>query len=177
MFLRSGQRLRSVASPVRFIPPVQVVPGLSSGARGNHPYSGVEVTIVRTPPIRVMLWGPFLAVLAATQEGVHYFKYPDKRNGDLYSTLKNIEDYALKPFNNIEDHSTVLWNNAPRTLKGEIVQYMAKNGQVGADRWARITTFIRNFPESMDRVENARGNRFFMPEPTVPPEYFVDHQR
>ncbi len=44
MFLRSGQRLRSVVSPVRFIPPVQVVPGLSSRARGNHPYSGGEVT-------------------------------------------------------------------------------------------------------------------------------------
>ena len=58
MFLRSGQRLCSVASPVRFIPPVQVVPGLSSGVRGNHPYSGGEVTIVRAPPIRVMLWGP-----------------------------------------------------------------------------------------------------------------------
>ena len=58
MFLRSGQRLRSVASPVRFIPPVQVVPGLSSGVRGNHPYSGGEVTIVRAPPIRVMFWGP-----------------------------------------------------------------------------------------------------------------------
>ena len=58
MFLRSGQRLRSVASPVRFIPPVQVVPGLSSGVRGNHPYSGGEVTIVSAPPIRVMFWGP-----------------------------------------------------------------------------------------------------------------------
>jgi hypothetical protein len=28
---------------------------LRAGARGNHPYSGGEVTIVRTPPIRVML--------------------------------------------------------------------------------------------------------------------------
>jgi hypothetical protein len=51
------QRLRSVASPVEFIPPVRVL-GLSSGARGNHPYSGGEVTIVRAPPIRVMLWRP-----------------------------------------------------------------------------------------------------------------------
>ena len=34
--------------------------------------------------------------------------------------------YALKPFNNIEDHFTVLWNNAPSTLKGEIVEYTAK---------------------------------------------------
>ena len=45
--------VRSVASPFEFIPPVRVVPG--SGARGNHPFSGDEVTIVRTPPIRVML--------------------------------------------------------------------------------------------------------------------------
>jgi hypothetical protein len=58
VFPRPGQRLRSVASPVRFIPPVGVVPGLSSGARGNHPFSGGEVTIVRIPPIRVMFWGP-----------------------------------------------------------------------------------------------------------------------
>jgi len=39
-------------------PPGLVVPGLSSGACGNHPYSGGEVTIVCTPLIRVMLWGP-----------------------------------------------------------------------------------------------------------------------
>jgi hypothetical protein len=32
--------------------------GLSSGARGNHPFSGGEVTIVRTPPVRFMFWGP-----------------------------------------------------------------------------------------------------------------------
>jgi hypothetical protein len=32
---RPRQRLRSVASPVEFIPPDRVVPGLSSGARGN----------------------------------------------------------------------------------------------------------------------------------------------
>jgi len=66
VFLRSGQRLRSVASPVRFIPPVQVVPGLSSGARGNHPYSGGEVTIVRAPQIRVMLWGPHTGAAGQT---------------------------------------------------------------------------------------------------------------
>jgi hypothetical protein len=66
VFLRSGQRLRSVASPVRFIPPVQVVPGLSSWARGNHPYSGGEVTIVRAPPIRVMFWGPLTGAAGQT---------------------------------------------------------------------------------------------------------------
>ena len=44
--------------PGQVHPPGRVVPGLSSGARGNHPYSEGEVTIVRAPPIRVMLWGP-----------------------------------------------------------------------------------------------------------------------
>ncbi len=43
--------------PGQVHPPGRVVQGLSSGARGNHPYSGGEVTIVCTPQIRVMLWG------------------------------------------------------------------------------------------------------------------------
>ena len=43
--------------PGQVHPPGRVVPGLSSGARGNHPYSGGKVTIVHAPPIRVMLWG------------------------------------------------------------------------------------------------------------------------
>ena len=89
----------------------------------------------------------FLAVLAATQEGVHSFRYPDKRNGNLYSTLKNIEDYALKPFNNIEDHFTVLWNNAPSTLKGEIVEYtakMAKLVQIGGLELLHLSEIFQN---------------------------------
>jgi hypothetical protein len=32
--------------------------------------------------------GFFFAVLEATQGGVHYFKYPNNKNGDHYSTLK-----------------------------------------------------------------------------------------
>ena len=120
--------------------------------------------------------GFFFAILAATQGGVHYFKYPNNKNGDHYSTLKNIEDYALKPFNSFEDPFTILWNNAPSKLKNEIVEYMAKNSRVGTDRWDRITASIRNFPKSMGQVENTWGNRFFMPEPTVPHEYRVHHQ-
>jgi hypothetical protein len=58
LFPRPRQRLRSVASPVEFIPPDRVVPGLSSWACGIHPFSGGGVTIVRIPPIRVMFWGP-----------------------------------------------------------------------------------------------------------------------
>ena len=119
--------------------------------------------------------GFFFAVLAATRGGVNSFRYPDKKNGEYYSTLKNIEDYALKPFNPFEDPFTVLWDNAPSKLKSEIVKYMAKNGLVSADRWARITASIRNFPKSVDQVENASGNRFFMPEPPVPSQYQVQH--
>jgi hypothetical protein len=79
----------------------------------------------------------FFAVRKAVNEGVAYFQYPETPTGEFYSTLKNIEDYALLPFD----------------------KYMAKNGRVGADRWAQIN-----------------GNhRFFLPEPTVPPEYRVNH--
>ncbi len=51
---------------VRFIP---LVPGLSSGARGNHPYSGGEVTLVRDPPIRVMLWEPSACAAGRSDRG------------------------------------------------------------------------------------------------------------
>jgi hypothetical protein len=55
--------------PGQVHPPGRVVPGLSSGARGNHLYSGGEVTIVSTVPIRVMLWGP-LTVAAGQTAGL-----------------------------------------------------------------------------------------------------------
>ena len=35
-----------------------MIPGLSSWDSGNHPFSGGGVTVVSTPPIRVMSWGP-----------------------------------------------------------------------------------------------------------------------
>jgi hypothetical protein len=52
VFLRSGQRLRSVASPVRFIPPAGA--GFKLRRSWKHPYSGGEVTIVRdaAPEVR-----------------------------------------------------------------------------------------------------------------------------
>jgi hypothetical protein len=101
----------------------------------------------------------FFAVRKAVNEGVAYFQYPDTPTGEFYSTLKNIEDYALLPFDNSQDPFTVLWEIATSTQKLQIAEYMAKNGRVGADRWAQIN-----------------GNhRFFLPEPTVPPEYRVNH--
>ena len=45
MFLRSRQRLRSATSPVRFILPVRVVPGLSSGACGKFKLQGWELEL------------------------------------------------------------------------------------------------------------------------------------
>jgi hypothetical protein len=77
--------LRSVASPVEFIPLDSVVPGLSSGARGNHPFLGGGVTVVRTPPIRVMLWGPLTgtawpaAILCARQLGSQALLFAPQR--------------------------------------------------------------------------------------------------
>jgi len=45
VFLRSRQRLRSATSPVRFILPVRVVPGLSSGACGKFKLQGWELEL------------------------------------------------------------------------------------------------------------------------------------
>jgi hypothetical protein len=106
--------------------------------------------------------GFFSATLAATQAGVHYFRYPENGYGEFYSTLKNIEDYALAPFNNFWDPFTILWDNAPSKLKGEIVEYMAKSGRVGADQWPRIHGVFRHH---------------HLLEPPVPPEYLVNGVR
>ncbi len=100
--------------------------------------------------------GFFQATLEATQAGRCYFRYPD--NGNYYSTLKNIEDYALAPFQNFQDPFTILWDNAPPKLKKEIVEYMANSGRVGADQWPRIHRVFRHH---------------HLPETPVPPEYLV----
>ena len=101
--------------------------------------------------------GFFFAVLAATRGGDNSFRYPDNKNGEHYSTLKNIEDYARQPFSGIQDPFTVLWNTAPSKVKSKIVDYMKRNGRVSEDRWSRINTLDTSF----------------MPEPPVPPEYRV----
>lgn len=102
--------------------------------------------------------GFFHATLAATRAGDWYFRYPDNKSGEYYSTLKNIEDCALEPFHNFQDPFTILWLNAPPHVKTEIVEYMAKSGRVGADQWPRIHEVFRHY---------------HLPEPPVPPEYLV----
>jgi hypothetical protein len=103
----------------------------------------------------------FFAVLGAMKRGAVYFQHPDTPKGELYSTLKNIEDYALLPFDGIQDPFTVLWENATNPQRSQIVEYMAKNGRVGANRWAQINTPVPRY----------------LPEPTVPPEYQVHRCR
>jgi|688.fasta_scaffold468169_2 hypothetical protein len=104
--------------------------------------------------------GFFQATLAATREADCYFRYPDNARGKYYSTLKNIEDYALAPFQNFQDPFTILWMYAPLNLKKQIVEYMANSGRVGADQWPRIHRVF--------------GHRH-LPEPPVPPEYLVNN--
>ncbi len=104
--------------------------------------------------------GFFKATLEATKREARYFRYPDTARGEYYSTLKNIEDYALAPFQNFQDPFTILWANAQPKLKKEIVEYMANSGRVGADQWPRIHRVF--------------GHRH-LPEPPVPPEYLVNN--
>jgi hypothetical protein len=93
-----------VANLTEFIPPDSVVQGLRSGARGNHPFSGVGVTIVHTPPIRLCFgghtqeqlglqrffetaWFPGLAVCPSSgqnRQPRHYWQ--PESVGDVYPT-------------------------------------------------------------------------------------------
>jgi hypothetical protein len=58
LFLRPRQRLRSVASPVEFIPPGPCGAGFKLRGLWKPSILGGGMTIVRIPPIRVMFWGP-----------------------------------------------------------------------------------------------------------------------
>ena len=83
----------------------------------------------------------FSQIRAANQTGKVSIEFID---GEHYSVLKNIADYALKPPTQ-RDRFTILWSEASPDQQIKIASYMGIHNEVHADPWTEINRAVSTY--------------------------------
>jgi hypothetical protein len=105
----------------------------ASPAQRERFCAGSNLTKARVDPARwdAMFFSQIRAANRAEQAAIHFI------DGQYYSVVKNIQDYALKPPTQ-RDHFTILWEEASPRQRIKIAAYMVIYNEVRADRWTEI---------------------------------------